>query len=276
MKVRFAKVEGLGNDFVLVDARRDGIWIRSETAVRWCDRRRGIGADGVLTLLPSEPAAARMHIYNADGSEPEMCGNGLRCAVAAVSGEASGARVTLDTPAGPRWGRRVATDRVAAGLGAARRLGRIADLDVDGALEPGWAVSVGNPHLVVWLNGDPQAAAARHGPRLVAHRAFPGGVNVGFARARPDGTVDLVVHERGSGVTLACGTGAAAAAASAVASGRAVDVVRVELPGGPCRVEVGPPDPAGEGDRPITLEGPAHEVFEGEIAIVAADIRQRV
>lgn len=277
MRVPFIKVEGLANDFILVDARSGGPWVTGAVARRWCDRRRGIGADGVLTMLPSRTGAAFMHIYNSDGSEPEMCGNGLRCAVAFVTGalgpdgSASEARVSLETPAGLRDGVLSGPGLVRTQLGAARAEGRLDDLDLPEALEPGWRISMGNPHLVVWVEGDVDVAARDHGARLERHPAFPEGVNVGFARLEAPDRVRLVVHERGAGITQACGTGAAAAAAAARLSGRISGPMTVVLPGGACQVEVSP-------ELAVTLEGPARASFWGEAEVSPAELRapQRV
>jgi diaminopimelate epimerase len=261
----------------LIDAREAAGWMNAEAAARWCDRRRGIGADGVLTLLrPTEPgAAARMHIYNADGSEPEMCGNGLRCAVSVLAGPETEGELRVETPAGLRGATVLRPGWVRTALGIARPEGRVADVDLEAAVEAGWAWSLGNPHLVLWTEADPAALAQAHGARLERHAAFPRGVNVGFARMRGPGAVELVVHERGVGITLACGTGAAAAAAAAVASGRAEGDVDIELPGGRCRASVGPLEGEG-GARAVSLEGPARVVFRGELDLPRSALRQRV
>lgn len=272
-RIPFAKVEGLGNDFVLIDARAQPGWLTAEAAAQWCDRRRGVGADGVLTLLPATRAdgAPRMHIYNADGSEPEMCGNGLRCVVAVLGADAGEVRV--DTPAGPRSGALLRPGWARTALGVARPGARVDALGVPEVEEAGWVWSLGNPHLVLWTDVDPMSLARAHGARLERHPAFPHGVNVGFARTHAPGVVELVVHERGAGITRACGTGAAAAAATAVATGRAERAVEVRLPGGACRVEVEPVRGAGD-DRAVSLEGPARVAFRGELEVSASALRR--
>ena len=162
-RIPFAKVEGLQNDFLLVDARDAPVWMTAEAAAHWCDRRRGVGADGVLTLLPPTGggAAARMHIYNADGSEPEMCGNGLRCVVAVLA--EPGSEVTIETPAGLRSGAVLRPDWIRTEMGTARPTGRVADSGLDEVAEPGWAWSLGNPHLVLWTDADPERLVRIHG-----------------------------------------------------------------------------------------------------------------
>ncbi len=265
MRLPFTKVEGLGNDFILFDARHEPRWIRPEVAAELCNRRRGVGADGVLTLLPPDAGqAAFMHIYNADGTEPEMCGNGLRCAILSLEpAPLPEPGILVGTPAGPRRGRVTSPGWVRADLGRAE-VGRTIE-GVEDEAGVGQEVLVGNPHLVLWGASDPMERAQRHGQELEHHEAFPNRVNVGFARWRePDG-IELVVYERGSGITRACGTGAAAAATAAVASGRAKADQRVEvdLPGGTCHLEVAS---EAEGYR-VWLEGPARAVFEGNVDI---------
>lgn len=259
----FHKYEGLGNDFVLVEADRDDAVLPSD-ARAVCDRRFGVGADGVLLLLPPRTpgAAATMRVINADGSVPEMCGNGLRCAVLHVArrdGAASG-EIVFDTDAGVRTcvvddvgGRGVVTvDMGVVGVGEDVRLA-IGGED--------WTVTLadaGNPHAVA-LRKPPREVIDAVGPRIATHARFPAGTNVEFT-ALVDGVVDLVVWERGVGVTLACGTGACAAVAVLVAKGRiAPDVeTKVNLPGGALFVTV-------RADRRAIMRGPARRVFSGTI-----------
>jgi diaminopimelate epimerase len=257
--LRFAKYHGLGNDFVLVD----GPLMDAGRAIRICDRHRGIGADGVVTILPAKSpgAAATMHIYNPDGSVPEMCGNAIRCLAAHLSATRGAPdAVTIDTGAGPKRctlhrdaGGRV--EAVSVEMGPARVEGE-QDFDVGGERHHAVRVNMGNPHAVLFE--PPSAERARSiGPRIEA--AVAGGVNVGFARPGPTG-IDLVVWERGAGLTDACGTGACAAAVAAVRSGAvaAGAPVEVRLPGGAMRITVSP-DLAG-----VNMRGPAERVFEGE------------
>jgi diaminopimelate epimerase len=258
-RLRFVKYQGTGNDFVVVD----GPLMDPARARRLCDRRRGIGADGVLTVLPPRTpgAVATMHIYNSDGSVAAMCGNGIRC-VARHLAEARGlsGELLVDTDAGPRTctvhrAPDGAFDSVSVEMGPARVEGE-ADYAVAGERLHAVRISMGNPHAVLFDEPSRQRATAI-GPAVEA--LVPGGVNVGFARPGAAG-IDLVVWERGSGLTEACGTGACAAA---VASARAGKVptgrpVEVRLPGGPLQITVGP-----DLTR-VTMRGPAERAFEGE------------
>lgn len=271
----FLKYQGLGNDFILLDRRQSGVDIDAATS-RWlCDRRLGVGADGVLVLLPSETGMARMVVHNADGSVAEMCGNGLRCAVKYLvdnSGEKPEG-IQVETGAGlltcaPGYG----ADGVASveiSMGPARLVapnlpsGATGQPFLDAPVPGhdglrGHAISMGNPHLV--LLGHPLDEASRLGPQLERHPQFPDRTNVEFVRVDPD-TLTVVVWERGCGLTQACGTGACAAAVSAVlARQRPADTwLRVTLPGGDLHIRV----PADLSD--IRLRGPAAFVFTGVV-----------
>lgn len=258
MGLRFAKYHGLGNDFVVVE----GPLMDADRARRVCDRHRGVGADGVLTLLPARAGgAAYMHIHNSDGSVAAMCGNGIRC-VARFLAERRGLDGSFDveTDAGPRRctvhrgaGGRV--EAVSVEMGPARMTGE-EEFTVRGERLRALRVSMGNPHAVFFGDASPERAAAV-GPAIEA--AVEGGVNAGFAALRAGG-IDLVVWERGAGLTQACGTGACAAAAAAVSSGRlpAGAPIEVRLPGGPLTVTVR------EGGSGVTMRGPVVKVFEGE------------
>lgn len=263
MALAFWKYHGLGNDFVVVEG---GPLMPSGRAVRLCDRRRGIGADGVLTLLPPRTpgAAATMHIYNSDGSVAAMCGNGIRC-VARHLAERRGlsGELVIDTEAGPRRcllhrGAGGAVEAVSVEMGPARHEGEQA-FEVGGERLVAQRISMGNPHAVFFGSASLERAA-RLGPFV--EQAVPGGVNAGFAAARPGG-LDLVVWERGAGLTDACGTGACAAAVAAVTAGLlpAGQPLEVRLPGGPLVVTVAP-DRVG-----VLMRGPAERVFEGTTAL---------
>ncbi len=258
MALRFSKYHGLGNDFVVVE----GPLMDAARARRICDRHRGVGADGVLTVLPARAGgAAYMHIYNSDGSVAAMCGNGVRC-VARWLAERRGldGEFTIETDAGPR---RCSVHRGAGGeveavsveMGPARVEGE-QDFSVGAERLHAVRVSMGNPHAV-FFDRATAGRAAELGPTVEA--AVPGGVNAGFAEARAGG-LDLVVWERGAGLTEACGTGACAAAVAAVRTGRvaAGGPLEVRLPGGPLQITVAP-----DLGR-VTMRGPATRVFEGE------------
>ncbi|HZZ85994.1 MAG TPA: diaminopimelate epimerase [Anaeromyxobacteraceae bacterium] len=259
MALTFHKYQGLGNDFVVIEAKS---LMEPERARRLCDRRRGIGADGVLTLLPAKAAgaAAFMHIYNSDGSVAAMCGNGVRC-VARHLAETRGLQgeIDVETAAGLRrctvHGRRGAVESITVTMGPARDEGE--QLFVVGSEKLlARRISMGNPHAVIFGDSSTERAAAI-GPTLEA--AVPGGVNVGFAARGLDG-LDLVVWERGAGLTEACGTGACAAAAAAVLLG-IVDPAReveVRLPGGPLQITLT------RDLSSVRMRGPAERVFSGE------------
>ena len=261
MPLRFAKYHGLGNDFVLVE----GPLTTADRARRICDRRRGIGADGLVTILPARTpgAAAAMHIYNSDGSVAEMCGNAIRC-LARHLAERRGlsGTVRIDTAAGTKActlhrGPAGEVTAVSVEMGAAKVEGE-EDFTVGSERLSATRVSMGNPHAVLFEREAPsQERAGRVGPAV--EKAVAGGVNVGFARPGPEG-IDLVVWERGAGLTDACGTGACAAAAAAIRRG-AVNggvPVAVRLPGGTLEITV-----AADLSR-VTMRGPAERVFEGE------------
>jgi diaminopimelate epimerase len=259
----FHKYEGLGNDFVVVDAEQEGV-LGSKQATWLCDRHVGIGADGILLVLPPRRPGCdvRMRVINADGSVPEMCGNGIRCVAIHVArrlGLVSGT-VRVDTDAGPR--RCEVDDGDGAGvvsveMGAVRVL---ADrtIEVEGHNLALTLADIGNPHAVL-MGAFDRPTVERVGARLAVHSAFPHGTNVEFAHVSPDG-VDLVVWERGVGLTLACGTGACAASAVVCAKGLAPYGVplAVRLPGGQLDVRV-------ESDGRTTMRGPARSVFSGSI-----------
>lgn len=268
-RVPFTKLEGLGNDFVVLETPR---LLRPEVAARLCDRRRGIGADGILTLLPprNAEATARFHVYNADGSVAEMCGNGLRC-VARYTG---GSGAIFDTDAGPRRTTLLADGRVEADLAAATLLHPKVEVTLGDLRWSGLGISMGNPHLVLGpfeAGADLLALAQTHGPGLERHPAFPERCNVGFLAPGVGGLWELVVFERGSGITLACGTGAGAAA---VALGRwslANSPVSLRLPGGILEVlvEGDPRLPVVPGAVLATVRqrGPAVPVYTGEVEL---------
>jgi diaminopimelate epimerase len=257
--LHFAKYHGQGNDFVVVE----GPVMGPERARRICDRRRGVGADGVVTILPPRTpgAAAAMHVYNSDGSVAEMCGNAIRCLahrLAERRGLAGELRV--DTDAGTKVctlerGPSGEVLAVSVEMGPARLEGE-EDYRVGAETVHATRVSMGNPHAVVFDSPTRERALA---VGAAVERAVRGGVNVGLARPGPTG-IDLVVWERGAGLTEACGTGACAAAVAAIRAGaaRAGTPIEVRLPGGALEITVG------EDLARVTMRGPATKVFEGE------------
>lgn len=261
--VRFEKWEGLGNDFVVVEAT--DITITAEVARRLCDRRFGVGADGVLVVGRDRP---RMQVWNADGSRPEMCGNGLRCVAGyLVSRGAGGGSLVIATDAGDK---RCEVTRAGDGFDVVVAMGRARigpplTVTALGAEHRFASVDVGNPHAVTF---EPYSDETIDRLAQLVATAPPGGVNVEFCRVLPAeagdaARIDVIVWERGVGRTLACGTGACAVAAAACEQGRAPfgAPIRVVLPGGPLRITVAP------GTMDLLMQGPARRVFSGEVVI---------
>jgi diaminopimelate epimerase len=276
LRLPFVKVQGLGNDFVLVD-QPHAAQVDPPLARQLCHRNFGVGADGVLLVLPGDEGDVRMRILNADGSLAEMCGNGIRCFARHVALERglAGDELRVDTDAGLKTCvlRRAAAGEVTAvrvamgpprlapaqiplapGAGSVERT-----YEVAGRRLAGRAVSMGNPHLVLFVEETSRALAEQVGPALVRHPDFPAGTNVELAAVRDRRHIDVVVYERGVGITLACGTGACATAVAACLAGHTDWAVPLELRllGGPALVEV-----AADLSE-VWLEGPAVEVFRG-------------
>lgn len=276
MTRRFTKMQGLGNDFVVVDRRSENAPPPPEVCVRVCDRHFGVGADGVLSVMTGREAAIAMHVTNADGSVAEMCGNGLRCVVrwAVDRGLLPAEGGAVETGRGVLHCRVDSDGQVCVDMGApvldAALVPVTADGDrfIDGSIDLGdrtldvSAVSMGNPHAVHFVDDpavDLRALATTLGPVVERHPRFPRRTNAEFARLTGPREIALVVWERGSGLTLACGTGACATVVAAVLTGRASagEEILVTLPGGPLRVRVEP-----DLSR-VWMTGPAVEVFEG-------------
>jgi diaminopimelate epimerase len=273
VQVVFDKIEGLGNDFIVV--ARDLAAELDDARVRaLCDRHRGVGADGVLIVDPGVPS---MRVVNADGSHPEMCGNGIRCVMLWLARRGAigvGATLVIDTEAGPHACTLLGCDERHARVRVAMRPYAIdpdpalvrsdgplldARIDVDARHVVGSFVSMGNPHFVIF---DAEAQrAAELAPAIERHPRFPARINVGLAEITGPSAIALRVFERGVGYTEACGTGACAAAAAAVETGRMPRGVpiTVTLPGGPLEIVVR------ERGEPIDMTGPARHVFRGEL-----------
>ncbi|MDP1824841.1 MAG: diaminopimelate epimerase [Archangium sp.] len=271
----FFKYQGLGNDFVVLDRRESGQDVDEALTRRLCDRHFGIGADGVLSILPEAGTAGRMVVHNADGSVAEMCGNGLRCVVKylAEHDPKQPGTLTVATGAGAlaceiEWGE-AGVQRVTVAMGPARLEAPILPhggpfvrkviLSDQGTGQLGTAVSMGNPHLV--LLDVPPSEAGRLGPELEVHSFFPQRTNVEFVRPRAAGGLEVAVWERGVGLTLACGTGACAAVVASALEGRSPfdQWVPVQLPGGVLDIKV----QANLGQ--VWLRGPVRFVFEGHL-----------
>jgi diaminopimelate epimerase len=285
--MRFAKYHGLGNDFLVVDLRD----LKSDEAAAaqepdvvkaLCDRQFGVGGDGVLAILPGGPGAdARMRVLNSDGSEAEMCGNGIRCVAKELydRGGVHKDSIAIDTGAGrlvcaiDAKGDKAET--VTVQMGAPRLLrgeipmtGPAHERCIDHPLRIELvdlhitAVSMGNPHAVAFVSADQRRLAETIGPKVENHAWFPRRTNAEFARMISPTEIELVVWERGCGITLACGTGACATVTAAVVTGRseAGKDVLVHLPGGDLTIKV-LPDMSN-----VLMRGPALHVFDGELA----------
>ena len=272
----FVKYQGLGNDFILIDNRTQSEpLLTPEQAIEWCDRRFGIGADGVIFALPGlEGADFTMRIYNSDGSEPEMCGNGIRCMaqfLRDLDEPTTDGGYQIHTLAGrivPTFTTDglVSVDMGAPILAAGQIPTTLATPDkqaVDMPLKVGdrtWhvtCVSMGNPHCITFVDDVAAISLATIGPDFEHHEVFPERINTEFAQVVERNRLRMRVWERGAGATLACGTGACATLVAAVMLDKADDRAIVELPGGDLDIHW---DRAS--DR-IHMTGPAEKVFSG-------------
>ena len=273
MKLEFTKMEGLGNDYIYVDAARFQVSDPSELAVRLSDRHFGIGADGLVLIGRSSGADFSMRMFNADGSEGMMCGNAARCIAKYVydKGLTHSTEITLETPSGiKRLSLHLAggeVESVTVDMGkAVIRQGLVA-VEAAGRTFEGIIVDVGNPHFVIPCDDADAVDLNLFGPAVERHPMFPGRTNVEFisriataARSDAKFRLRMRVWERGSGITLACGTGACAAAAAAVSSGMVSSPCEIVMDGGTLTVSCNE-------DGTLLLKGPARTVFEGTIDI---------
>ena len=279
--MEFSKYHGLGNDFILVDNRHQSEPVLTpEQAVTWCDRHFGIGADGVIFALPGQGGTDyTMRIYNSDGSEPEMCGNGIRCmakfleTLETADGKAPptphtyrihtlaglisptlqpDGQVTVDM--GPPYllAQEIPTTLAAAGE-------KVVDLSLTVAGQT-WqvtCVSMGNPHCITFVEDVASIPLEALGPQFEHHEVFPQRINTEFIQVvRPD-YLKMRVWERGAGITLACGTGACASLVAGVLNGKCDRAATVELPGGPLHIEWR------AADNRVYMTGPAELAFQG-------------
>ncbi len=276
MGIEFAKYHGLGNDFILVDNRTAAEpCITPEQAILWCDRHFGIGADGVIFVLPGQAGTDyTMRIYNSDGSEPEMCGNGIRCFarfVAELEGTTEPRSYQVHTLAGVITPKLEASGLVTVDMGEPRliaaeiptTLGQPDQQVVNETLtvaDQDWSVtcvSMGNPHCITFVEDVAAIPLETLGPQFETHTAFPKKINTEFIEVvRPD-YLKMRVWERGAGITLACGTGACASLVAAVLTGKSDRRATVELPGGPLEIEWS------ETNNHLYMTGPAEKVFAG-------------
>jgi diaminopimelate epimerase len=273
MKFAFTKMNGLGNDFMVLPWPSASAPPAPEVVQRWADRRRGVGFDQLLLVDSERPASgdASYRIFNADGGEVEQCGNGVRC-LARYLAPRLGGELKLVSPAGTIAARVESPERVSVDLGvpnfrpaalpfAATEERDRYRLEIAGRTVEFGAVSMGNPHAVIAVDSVAQAPVELLGPALQQHASFPRSVNVGFMERVDRGRIRLRVYERGVGETLACGTGAAGAVAVGRRWGWLDDHVAVELPGG--TLEVNWPGPG----APLWQTGPTTAVYEGYIEL---------
>ena len=263
--MHFTKMHGLGNDYLYVYGEVPADV--AELSRRLSDRHFGAGSDGMIYISPSEVADFKMRIFNADGSEALMCGNGIRCVGKYVydKGYTKKTALRIETLSGIKdvgltlFDERV--DRATVGMGTAE-VGDALELDASDTVVRGIPVSVGNPHFVLFEDDAEAAPVDIIGPAIEHHEAFPDGVNVEFAQVLSRDEIRMRVWERGSGITMACGTGACATVAAAVSQGLCPHgrPITVHLDGGDLHIRVG-------NDNAVTMTGPATTVYEGDVEL---------
>jgi len=262
--IAFTKMEGAGNDFVVLDATRAPFALSREQVRRLADRHFGVGCDQVLVVeKASRPEADfRYRIFNADGGEVEQCGNGARCFVKFVHGKGlTGKReIRVETLGGMIAPRLEEDGEVGVDMGPPRLESPLVQpLEVDGTRVELAILSMGNPHAVQLVADVEAAPVATQGPLLERHKRFPQRVNAGYMQVVDRHSIRLRVFERGAGETLSCGTGACAAAVSGIARGLLQSPVRVQTRGGTLTIAW-----AG-GDNAVWMKGPAKSIFDGTI-----------
>lgn len=276
MKFKFSKWQGLGNDFVIVNGMEEKIENYSLMAIEVCDRHFGIGADGLVVILPSQIADFEMRIFNSDGSEAEMCGNVTRCIARYVYeyGLTDKTKITLETKAGiikPELlfvDGQLSTIRVDMGEPRLKRRdipmsGNENEQAINQLLAVGGSeyyitcLSMGNPHCIIFVDDVTDVDLSAIGPRIETHSVFPKKTNVEFVQVIDKQTLRMRVWERGAGITMACGTGACGTLVAAVLNGKSDRSAVVKLDGGELFIEWGL-------DNHVYMSGPAVEVFRGE------------
>jgi diaminopimelate epimerase len=275
VSIPFRKMNGLGNDFVVLDARRNAIEVTPEDARRIGDRAKGPGCDQVIVLEPSRKADVFMRIFNADGSEVGACGNAARCVALLLSEESGRPAVTVETQAGVLRADVESADRVVIDMGVPRfgweeiplaepfhdttRIElQIGPIDAPVLHSPS-VVNVGNPHAIFWVDDVNAHDLGRFGPLLENHPIFPERANISLAQVTSRNSLKLRTWERGAGLTKACGTAACAAAVAAARKDLAERQVTVELPGGNLFIDW-------TKDGHILMCGPAEIEFDGTLS----------
>jgi diaminopimelate epimerase len=276
--MEFAKYEATGNDFIMIDGLADQGQLPPDLIRIMCDRRKGIGADGIIVMAKSTTSDLRMRVYNADGSEAEMCGNGIRALFlfAMDRGVMSGRKIKVETGAGERLiefadncgDEKVFTvdmgrpayryaDIPMKGLPEAEAIG--VKIPLDGRSLEATCVSIGNPHCVVFVDDAASYPVAELGPLVETHPLFPQRTNVEFVEARDRERLVVRIWERGVGETLACGTGACASLVASKLNGKCGERATVMVPGGTLEVRWG--------QGSVFLTGPARHVYDGTIEV---------
>lgn len=275
--LRFTKMQGAGNDYIYINGFEQSIDNPSELAVKLSNRNFGIGSDGLVLILPSDTCDFRMQMFNSDGSEAEMCGNASRCIGKYVydNGLTAKKKITLETKAGIKHitlldgdakTRKVMVDMGEPVLDPALIPVNVEEnpvlkypLEIDGEICPVSCVSMGNPHAVIFTSGIEKLDLLVLGPKFENNPVFPRRTNTEFIEVLDRNTLNMRVWERGAGETLACGTGACAAAVAAVLNGLCSRKVTIHLLGGDLEIEWR------ESDNHVYMTGEAVTVFEGEL-----------
>ena len=276
MLLRFTKMHGLGNDFMVIDLVTQHVQLSPRLIRQWSDRYTGVGFDQLLVVEPprSPDADFRYRIFNADGSEVEQCGNGARCFARFVQDKRLTAKpeIHVETAGGPIILTVGDDGRVTVDMGAPRFAPAeipfeaeaeaiVYTLEVEGERLEVAAVSMGNPHCVTLVNDVDEFPVERLGPAIERHPRFPRRVNAGFMQIVDRHSARLRVYERGAGETRACGTGACAAAVAGIRMGLLDSPVAITLPGGTLHIRWD------GGGRPVMMTGPASRVYEGQIRV---------
>ena len=279
--MKFSKMHGIGNDYVYVNGFKEKIDNPEEVSVFVSDRRKGIGSDGLIMILPSEVADCRMRMFNADGSEGMMCGNGIRCVgkYAYDNGIVNKPELSVETKSGIKYITLQIENGVA--VGATVDMGKAilkpsdipmnADgenfiakpIEVDGKEYTATCVSMGNPHCIIFMDSDPmQMNLPEIGAKFENHPIFPEKVNTEFVQVLDEHTIFMRVWERGSGETFACGTGACAVAVASVLNGycKHDEEITIKLRGGDLKI-------VWKSDGTVMMTGSATHVFDGEITL---------
>lgn len=278
-RIEFTKMHGAGNDYIYIDTMRFPIANPEKLAIAWSDRHKGIGGDGIILIGKNESGHFTMRIFNNDGSEGKMCGNGIRCVGKYLydNGITTEKELPIDTLSGTKL-LHMTTDadnkvvEVTVDMGEPILADKHQLATPDGSMKDGEVtightnyrgtfVSMGNPHFINFINGVEEYDVQTNGVRLEQAQIFPERCNIEFAEIRPDGSIRMRVWERGSGITMACGTGACATAVAAALTGRAGRTSTIVMDGGQLTIVWN------ENDNHIYMTGPATTVFTGTIEL---------